>query len=52
VASAGAAAACRFIVTAAAITITTATTVTGNITWILTYSPLSPKGALVAVTAV
>jgi hypothetical protein len=41
----------RFVVNAAAITITTATTVTGAITWILGYVPLFPKGAGV-VTAV
>lgn len=52
VGSGNATAACRFIVNAAAITITTATTVTGAITWVLSYAPLSPKGALVAVTAV
>src|ERR1043166_4121940 len=32
----------RFVVSAAAITITTATTVTGNITWILCWVPLLP----------
>jgi hypothetical protein len=35
----------RFVVNATAITITTDATVTGNITWILGYVPLFPKGA-------
>jgi hypothetical protein len=51
VASGAVTAACRFAVTAANITITTATTVTGNITWILSWVPLMPKGGA-TVTAV
>jgi len=42
----------RFAVTAGAITITTATTVTGNITWILTWVPLLPGHGTPVVTAV
>lgn len=41
----------RFVLTATNITITTATTVTGNITWILCWAQLMPKGGA-SVTAV
>jgi hypothetical protein len=51
VASGAATAMNRFTVNAASITITTLTTVTGNITWVLGYTPLVPKaaGSVVAV---
>jgi hypothetical protein len=45
VASGAATSTMRFVVNAANITITTLTTVTGNITWVLAYTPLFPKGA-------
>lgn len=45
VASATVNSATRFVVNAAAITMTTDATNTGNITWILGYVPLFPKGA-------
>jgi hypothetical protein len=45
VASATVNGAIRFVVNAAAITMTTDATATGNITWILGYVPLFPKGA-------
>ncbi len=40
-------AACRFVVTATAITMTTDATATGNITWTLFWVPLMPKGGAV-----
>lgn len=43
VAQAAVAGAGQFVVSAANITITTATTVTGAITWVLSWAPLMPK---------